>query len=177
MRPTNFLMGLLLVCSTMAALGQPALEWPDVVAQLNTERSQAQACANLLKAAGDDASITNGRIAYDSAKGATDGIIAGLSTALAQGGSPADLKSLNASLDLATSGLKKVCNGAIEAAKASPGHRGVIDDIVKAAIDPVADLLKSAFGALWTRHVELSNLEVQEIRNQLEAAKWPDFGS
>jgi hypothetical protein len=49
---------------------------------------------------------------------------------------------------------------------ASKGHaaRGVF----KAISDGV--------GALWTRHVDKDELELETKKSQLEAAKWPRFG-
>jgi hypothetical protein len=40
----------------------------------------------------------------------------------------------------------------------------------------VVDALKSAAGALWSRHVEMAKLEMETIRGQLQEAKWPEFG-
>ena len=115
------------------------------------------------------------RIAYGGAKAAADGVIAGLTVALVQGGNPADLPKMNANLEKAGAGLQEVCNDAISAAKASEG-RGIVDEAVKAAVGPVVDALKAAAGALWTRHVEKDDLEIETIKGQLDAAKWPDFG-
>jgi len=161
--------------AVVPAAGQPEVGWPETVAQLAQERSQAQACADVLKAAGDKAAILNGRIAYGSAKAAADGVIAGLTVTLVQGGSPADLPKTIANLEKAGAGLREVCDDAIKAAKNAEG-RGLVDDVVKAAVGPVVDALKSAVGALWTRHVEKDKLEIETIKGQLEAAKWPEFG-
>ncbi len=130
-----------------------------------------------MKAAGDKAAILDGRIAYGSAKAAADGAIAGLTVALVQGGNPADQPKLNANLDKAGAALQAVCDGAIKAAKKAAEGRGLIDDAVKAAVGPVVDALKAAAGALWTRHVEKDKLEIETIKAQLEAARWPDFGA
>ena len=165
----------LMVSGVTEAIAQSAVGWPEAVAQLAQERSQAQACVDLLKAAGDKTSILNGQIAYGSAKAAADGVIAGLTVALVQGGNPADLPKLNANLDKAGAGLQEVCDDAIKAAKGSQG-RGIADEVVKAAVGPVVDALKAAAGALWTRHVEKDKLEIETIKGQLEGAKWPDFG-
>ena len=49
-------------------------------------------------------------------------------------------------------------------------------DVVKGAVEPVVAALKDGAGALWARKVEEDKLEIEMIRGQLEAAKWPDFG-
>ena len=51
-----------------------------------------------------------------------------------------------------------------------------MEDIAKGAVGPMVDATKSAAGALWTRHVEKDKLELETIKTQLEAAKWPVFG-
>src|SRR5271166_4944182 len=56
------------------------------------------------------------------------------------------------------------------------GRPGLVDEAVKAAVGPVVDALKAAAGALWGRHVKMEDLEIDTIKGQLEAAKWPDFG-
>jgi hypothetical protein len=175
MRTAGIIAAALMVSVVAEAVAQSAVGWPDAVGQLAQERSQAQACVDLLKTAGDKTSIVNGRIAYGGAKAAADGVIAGLTVALVQGGNPADLPKMNANLEKAGAGLQEVCNDAISAAKASEG-RGIVDEAVKAAVGPVVDALKAAAGALWTRHVEKDKLEIETIKGQLEAAKWPDFG-
>ena len=35
--------------------------------------------------------------------------------------------------------------------------------------------ISSGVSALWTGHVEKDKLELETIKGQLEAAKWPDF--
>jgi len=175
MRTADIIAAALMVSAVAEATAQSAVGWPDAVAQLAQERSQAQACVDLLKATGDKTSILNGRIAYGGAKAAADGVIAGLTVALVQGGNPAELPKMTANLERAGAGLQEVCDDAIKAAKASEG-RGLVDEAVKAAVGPVVDALKAAAGALWGRHVKMEDLEIDTIKGQPEAAKWPDFG-
>src|SRR5271165_6664800 len=85
MRTADIIAAALMVSAVAEATAQSAVGWPDAVAQL------AQACVDLLKATGDKTSILNGRIAYGGAKAAADGVIAGLTVALVQGGNPAEL--------------------------------------------------------------------------------------
>ncbi len=48
--------------------------WPDTIDLLTEERSQAEACAALLKSSGERPAIAQGRIAYSGAKAASDGV-------------------------------------------------------------------------------------------------------
>jgi hypothetical protein len=72
--------------------------------------------------------------------------------------------------------LQEVCKAALTAASAA-GSKGLVEDILKAPIEPIANAISSGVSALWTGHVEKDKLELETIKGQLEAAKWPDFGS
>jgi len=150
--------------------------WPDTIDLLAQERSQAEACVDLLKSSGDEPTITQGRITYGAAKAAADGVIAGFTVALVEGGKPQNLPRIQANLEKAGVGLQEVCDAAAKAAHAAGGTKGVVDEIVTAAVGPVVDALKLAAGALWTQHVENGKLEQETIKTELDAAKWPDFG-
>jgi hypothetical protein len=166
-----------LAISAAAALPQGTKGWPDTTRLLTRERSQAKACVALLKSAGDKSAILNGQIEYDNAKAAADGVIAGLSTALVEGGKPQDFPTIQADMDEAGTGLQKVCDVAVTTARAAQGTKGVVDGIVTEAVKPLIDALKAAAGALWEHHIEMAKLEREMIEKQLEAAKWPEFGS
>ena len=43
-------------------------------------------------------------------------------------------------------------------------------------LTPTVKAISAGLGALWTRKVETDKLELETIKTQLEAAKWPDFG-
>jgi hypothetical protein len=163
--------------SLSPAPAQTTVGWPDTIDLLTEERTQAQACVNLLRNAGDATAVKEGRIAYDAARAASDGVIAGFTTAVVEGYKPENLPRIQANLERAGAGagLQEVCNDAVQAAREAVGKRGLIDGIVTAAVAPVVDALKSAAGALWTRRVEKDKLEIETIKGQLEAAKWPDF--
>jgi hypothetical protein len=158
------------VSSAAAAAG-----WPDTIDLLIQEQSQARSCIELLKGSDDRSAIKLRRIAYGAAKAGSDGAIAGFRVALVEGYKPEDLPRIQAHLEKAGAGLQEVCNAAIKAATEAQGTKGVVDEIVKEAVAPVVDLLKSAAGALWQRHVQLAKAQQDEIKGQLEAAKWPDF--
>ncbi|MBV8103219.1 MAG: hypothetical protein JO223_01065 [Hyphomicrobiales bacterium] len=163
------------VFSLSSAPAQTTVGWPDTIDLLTEERTQAQACVNLLKNAGNVTAVSEGRITYDAARAAADGVIAGFTTAVVEGYKPENLPRIQANLERAGAGLQEVCNDAVQAAREAVGKRGLIDQIVTAAVGPVVDALKSAAGALWTRRVEKDKLELETIKGQLEAAKWPDF--
>jgi hypothetical protein len=166
--------GLLIALAAASVRAQPTVGWPETVDKLNEQRSQAEACLELLKDSGDKSTIRNGRIAYGVAKSASDGVIAGFTVGLVEGYKPEKLPPLQANLDRAGKGLKEVCDAAVNATPAG-GTKGVVEDLAKGAIEPVVDALKAAAGALWDRHVKMEELEIETIRSQLEAAKWPDF--
>ncbi len=150
--------------------------WPQTIELLTQERSQAENCVELLKSSGDKAAIANGRFTYGAARAQTDGVIAGLTTMLIEGGKPESLPTVQTDLEKAGSALQEICDAAVKAASTPEGTKGVVDELAKGAIEPVVSAISSGVGALWTRHVALGALELQTIKAQLEAAKWPDFG-
>ena len=107
-----------------------AVGWPETVDRLNEQRSQAEACLELLKDSDDQTAIRNGRIAYGAAKSASDGVIAGFTVGLVEGYKPEKLPPVQANLDRAGRGLKEVCDTAVHAAPAS-GTKGVVEDLAE----------------------------------------------
>ncbi len=172
----GLLAGLALVSWGGAAAAQPTVGWPETIDRLNEQRSQAEACLELLKDSDDKTVIRIGRIAYGAAKSASDGVIAGFTVGLVEGYKPEKLPPLQANLERAGKGLKEVCDAAVAAAAAAGGSKGFVEDLAKGAVEPLVDGLKAGAGALWTRHVEEDKLEMETIKGQLEAAKWPEFG-
>jgi hypothetical protein len=150
--------------------------WPEMTDSLTQLRSRAQSCVEVLKSGSDKAAILAGRITYGDAKAAADGVIAGLTTTLVQGGKPATLPNVRANVEKAGVGLKEVCDAAVKTASAAPGTKGVIDTILAAPLEPIITAISSGIAALWMRHVETDKLELETIKTQLEAAKWPNFG-
>jgi hypothetical protein len=172
---TTILAGSLIALAAVSVHAQPTVGWPETVDRLNEQRSQAEACLELLKDSGDKTAIRNGRIAYGAARSASDGVIAGFTVGLVEGYNPEKLPPLQSNLERAGKGLKEVCDTAVHAAPAS-GTKGIVEDLAKGAVEPVVEALESAAGALWGRHVKMEELEIETIRGQLDAAKWPDFG-
>jgi hypothetical protein len=155
-------------CSAQSPLG-----WPEVIALLTKARTQATTCAQLLKSSGDKASIGRAQLTYGMAEAEMDGVIAGLTTALFQGGDPSSLPSARTSLATAGKGLKEICDAAVKTI--TPNTKGVWEEIAKGAVEPLIKAISDGVGALWTRLVERDTLEIETKKSQLEAAKWPKF--
>ena len=169
---------LLLAALTGSAVSQPAnVGWPEAVARLAEARSKAQTCAALLMGHGNEAQISSGRLAYGAAKAEIDAVIAGLIVALAEGGKPDSLATLQTRLEQGTSDLAKFCGTVSDLVPATPGQRNVIADITKAAIEQLVKPLSEAIATLYKHHREDEALTRLTIQTQLEAAKWPDFAS
>jgi hypothetical protein len=154
---------------------QTVVGWPDTIDLLKHERSQADECASLLKDAGDKPAIDHGRMVYGDAKAASDGAIAGLEIALVQGYKPESLKGVHADLDAAGAGLQEVCDAAKKAASEASGTKGIVSDIVKETVGPIIGAIKAGVSGLWNRHLQQEQAEIDSIKGQLDAAKWPGF--
>jgi hypothetical protein len=79
------------LCMAEASLG-----WPEVIALLAKAKTQATTCVQVLKSNGDKAAVASARLTYGMAEGEMDGIIAGLTTALVEGGNPSSLPTAQA---------------------------------------------------------------------------------
>jgi hypothetical protein len=177
MRRSSSVLTLIAVFLVASVAAQATSGWPDTIRLLTREKTKAKACVALLKSAGDQSAIQQGAIDYEGARAASDGVIAGFTTALVVGGKPQDFKTIQADLEEAGAGLQKVCDAAVKAADAAKGTKGgPLADVVTAAVEPLIGALKEAAGALWANHIEMAKLEQEMIEKQLEAAKWPEFG-
>ena len=76
-----------------------AMGWPEVIAALTTERSQAETCVGLLKSRADAATLDKAKAGYGMARPADDGVIAGLEAVLAEGRKPNNLPNVRPSLE------------------------------------------------------------------------------
>jgi hypothetical protein len=158
--------------------GQAAgIGWPEAVARLAEERSKAEICVAVLKGRGDKEQISRGRLAYGTAKAEFDAAIAGLITALAEGGTPESLPSLQAELERGATGLAEFCNGVADFVPSASGQKGFVYEVVKAAVEPVVKALSEGAATLYADHRKDNALTRQTIQTQLKAAKWPDFGA
>jgi len=156
------------LCAAEATLG-----WPEVIALLAKARTQATTCVQVLKSNGDKAAVARAQLTYGLAEGEMDGVIAGLTTALVDGGNPASLPTAQASLETAGKGLREICDAAVKTV--TPNTKGVWEEITKGAVEPLVKAISDGVGGLWTRHVEKDKLEIETKKTQLEAAKWPKF--
>jgi len=150
--------------------------WPETIEQLAEARSKAETCAETLKSSSDKGAIASGQLTYGLARSAAHGVIAGLTIALVEGGKPETLPTVLTNLKKAGAGLQEVCNAALKTVSASGGTKGVVEDILKAPVEPILNAISAGVSALWARKVEKDKLEVETIKTQLEAAEWPDFG-
>ncbi len=156
------------------AAAQTSLGWPAMIDLLAQQRTQAETCAATLKSSSDKGAIATGRLTYGAAKSQADGVIAGLTVAVVEGGKPDALPGVLTSLKKAGAGLQEVCDAALKTASAA-GTKGLVEDILKAPIEPIVNAISSGVSALWTRHVEKDKFELETIKGQLDAAKWPEF--
>ncbi len=159
-----------------AAAATTGVGWPETIELLTQERSQAETCVDVLKSSGDKSAIATGRLTYGAAKAQADGVIAGLTIALVQGGKPDTLPEVLTRLKEAGLGLQEVCDSALKTVSGAGGNKGVVEEILKGPIEPIVNAISSGVSAVWTRQVEKDKLALETIRAQLEAAKWPDFG-
>jgi hypothetical protein len=157
------------LCAAEAPLG-----WPEVISLLAKARTQATTCVQVLKSNGDKTAVTTAQLTYGMAEGEMDGVIAGLTTALVQGGDPSSLPTARTSLENAGQGLKQICDAAVKTV--TPNTKGVWEEIARGAVEPLFKTISEGVGTLWARHVEKDKLELETKRTQLEAAKWPKFG-
>ena len=156
----------------------PSLGWPQVIADLTTERSQAETCVGLIKSRAEAAAKNKAEATYVTAKADMDGVIAGLEVVLAQGAKPGSLPTVRPSLEATASSLKAICAAAF--ATATPSTKGVWDAIAKGvaegAIEPVVSKISDGVVAVWKYYVvEPHNLALQTRNAKLEAARWPEF--
>jgi hypothetical protein len=162
----------LLVPTALCAARVP-VGWPEVIALLAKAKTQATTCVQVLKGAGDKAALARAQLTYGMAEAEMDGVIAGLTTALVEGGNPDSLPTVRSSLETAGNGLKEICDAAVETVQ--PNAKGVWEEIARGAVEPLINAISDGVGALWTRHVGKDNLELETKKSQLEAAKWPKF--
>jgi hypothetical protein len=155
-------------------MAEASLGWPEVIALLAKARTQATTCVQVLESNGDKPSIATAQLTYGMAEGEMDGLIAGLTIALVQGGEPSSLPTAQASLETAGKGMKEICDAAVKTV--TPNTKGVWEEIAKGAVEPLFKAISDGVGALWTRHVDKDRLALETKKSQLEAAKWPKFG-
>ena len=149
--------------------------WPEAVGRLTRQRSKAETCIALVKKYGDEAQIARGSLEYNEAKSGNDGVISGLITALTLDDSPDSLPNLETQLQDSTIGLDGFCKSLSALIRETAGERGLLDGVIKEAIEPLLNSLSAAVGALYGNYREDDALIRKTIQTQLEAARWPDF--
>ena len=154
-------------------MAQATLGWPEVIALLTKARTQATTCVEVLKSSGDKTALASARLTYGMAEGEMDGVIAGLTTALVEGGDPGRVQTVRTSLETSGKGLKEICDAAVKTI--TPNTKGVWEELAKGAVEQLFKTISDGVGALWTRHVENDKLELETKKSQFEAAKWPKF--
>ncbi len=156
-----------------AAVGPPPLAWPDAIARLAAERTRAMTCAAQAKALPDCVAAL--AATYGEAKAEMDGIIAGLSVALAEGRKPDALDDLPRRIEAAVTRREAFCRTVAERLPPpAAGERSVLSDVL--GLGKLVKELVDAGLAIWNRIAEPDKLRRDTIRAQLEATRWPDFG-
>jgi hypothetical protein len=84
-----------------------------------------------------------GQMVYGEATANFDAVIAGLVTALTEGGNPKSLPGLQTDLEHGATSLGKFCKMASDLLPSTSGRKGVVADIAKAATEP---LIKGVVG-------------------------------
>jgi hypothetical protein len=146
------------------AAAQTSLGWPETIELLAQERTQAETCVETLKSSSDKAAIATGRLTYGATKAQSDGVIAGLMVALIQGGQPDALPMVLTSLKKAGAGLREVCDAALKTASVT-GSKGLVEDILRAPIEPVVNAISSGVSALWTAMSKKTSLNWRRSRD------------
>lgn len=147
------------------------INWQDAVARLAHERTRAETCVSLLKQHGDEASISQGKLAYSKAKANMDGVIAGLITALALDEEPESLADLNSRLEKGVSERKKFCKQVSSLVPKNPGEKNAFVDLLGNVIGP---LIKSVT-TIYMDMRKTDSLTRKTIQTQLEGTKWSTF--
>src|SRR3954469_18388177 len=121
------------------AIHADEINWQEAVARLAQERTQAETCVRMLKKYGKGAAIDRGSLAYSDAKGEYDGIIAGLSVALARKEQPASLSDLEQRLQRGFKKREAFCQSVLMSIPSGGGPGGggqkdVVEQIVSGAL-------------------------------------------
>jgi hypothetical protein len=160
----------LAVCIVSPVLAED-IGWQEAVARLAYERTRAETCVKVLKEHGKKDAIARGESAYNEAKAEYDGIIAGLTVALARKADPPSLPDVEARMKRGFEAREAFCKSVQPLVPPNVGQRDVITDIVSGTVGPVVDAIK----VVWMRGKDDDAMMRKTIENQLEAAKWPKF--
>ena len=162
-----------LIVSMVSVTFAAEIGWQEAVARLAYERTKAETCVKELKKYGDKAAIGRGEDGYNNAKAEYDGIVGGLTVALARKGEPMSLRDLEARLQRGFAAREAFCQSVQPLVPSTAGQRSPITDVIGGAIGPVIDAVK----AIWMRKQDDDALMRKTIETQLEATSWPAFAS
>jgi WD40 repeat protein len=137
------------------------------------ERTLAESYARLLKKYGDSAAIDRGSIAYGEAKAEYDGVIAGLSVALARKQKPSSLPDLQEGLQRGFEKRDAFCKSVEALLPPAAGQKGLIAEVVKGALGPLIDAIKD----IYLRSKDDDVLTRKTIQTQLQGTSWTDFAT
>ncbi len=150
------------------------MRWQDAVARLEGERSQAITCAGVVRKYARPGAADLAALDYGAAKAEYDAVISGLVVALARKEAPASLSDLQGRLQRGFEKREAFCTEAKAMLPAAAGgEKGVIEGIVSGIAKPLIDALK----AIYFRSRDDNALMRATIQTQLEATRWPEFGS
>lgn len=158
-------------CAAQAILG-----WPEVIAHLTQERTQVETCIGMIKSSKNTDAIAKAKLTYEMTKPRIDGVIAGLTAALVEGGKPEALPTVRDDLEASEKSLKEICDAALTLKTSSQQKGGLQEAIAEAAVEASVKPLIEWLSEKWARLVELDKFEIEMKKNELEAAKWPKFG-
>ena len=153
----------------------PSMTWPEATAQIVKLRTISETCVSIIKQYGNAAQKGQTRLDYGDAKANADAIIAGLTVALYADGKSDSLPSLQKDLQTASNDVQSFCGTASKILPASSRHKGVVDELAKASIEPLIKAVSDGIAALYNNHRNDKELVKKTIQAQLEAAKWQDF--
>jgi hypothetical protein len=166
-----WLLLLLAVNVSAAAVQAQEINWQEAVARLARERTLAETCAVVLRKYGDQEAKDRGSLAYGEAKADYDGVIAGLVVALARKGQRESLPDLQARLQHGFDKRQAFCLSVEPLVPKSHGEKSSVTDIVIGVVKPLTD----AVVAIWSRTRDDDALMRKTIQTQLEATSWPAF--
>lgn len=158
-------------CAAEAPLG-----WPEVIGRLTQERTQAETCVGMIKSSRNQGAVATAKATYETAKPRVDGAIAGLVTALVEGGKPEAFPTVRDDLETAGKSLKEICDAALAIPKSSSHQKdGWQEAVAQAAVESVGKPITDWLTEKWARLMEPDQLERETKKSELEAAKWPKF--
>ena len=85
-----------------------AMGWPEVIARVTQERQQAEICVGMIKSSKNTDALADAKATYEAAKPRVDGLIAGLTAALVEGGKPEALPTVRDDLEISGNDLKEI---------------------------------------------------------------------